>query len=138
LRFSKNQTITTIDGQCFYTRRVAGRIEGGGMLFFGLKTCDTCRKALAALRAGGVMPTVVDVRADGITEDQLRSIVAAFEAGAVNRASATWRGLAEEERALPVEVLIARYPTVMKRPVIEHDGRWFMGWDAKVQAALGL
>lgn len=108
------------------------------MLFFGLKTCDTCRKALAALRTIGVIPTVVDVRADGITEDQLRSIVAAFGTGAVNRASATWRGLDEEERALPVEVLIARHPTVMKRPVIEHDGRWLIGWSDDVRAALGL
>jgi arsenate reductase-like glutaredoxin family protein len=108
------------------------------MLFFGLKTCDTCRKALVALRTIGVIPTVVDVRSDGITEDQVRSIVAAFGAVAVNRTSATWRGLAEDERALPVEVLIARHPTVMKRPVIEHEGCWFIGWDGEVQAALGL
>lgn len=108
------------------------------MLFFGLKTCDTCRKALAELREVGVTPQVVDVRADGITEDQLRSIGAAFGVEAINRASATWRGLTEDERSLPVEVLIARHPTVMKRPVIENDGRWFIGWDAKVRAELGL
>ncbi len=108
------------------------------MLFFGLKTCDTCRKALATLRTVGFNPTVVDVRADGIAHDQLLHIVTAFGAGAVNRASATWRGLDEEERSLPVETLIARHPTVMKRPVIKHDGRWLIGWDAEVKAALGL
>ncbi len=108
------------------------------MLFFGLKSCDTCRKALAVLREAGVATTVVDVRANGITKDNLRSIVSTFGDGAINRASTTWRGLTEEERALSADILIARYPTVMKRPVIEHDGRWFIGWDAKVRAALGL
>lgn len=108
------------------------------MRFFGLKTCDTCRKALAALRASGHDPQVIDVRADGIGADDLQAIVGALGAGAVNRASATWRGLSEQERALPPDALIARHPTVMKRPVIDDNGRWHLGWDAGVQAALGL
>lgn len=35
------------------------------MIVHMLKTCDTCRKALAALKAAGFTPQVVDVRADG-------------------------------------------------------------------------
>jgi arsenate reductase-like glutaredoxin family protein len=108
------------------------------MRFFGLKTCDTCRKALVALRAAGRDPLGIDVRADGIGAADLQAIVAAFGPGAVNRASATWRGLSEEERALPPDALIARHPTVMKRPVINDDGRWHLGWDAGVRAAIGL
>ncbi len=108
------------------------------MLFFGLKTCDTCRKALLALKSARIVPVVVDVRADGVAPDHLRAIVDAFGDGAINRASATWRGLTDEERKLSAEVLIARYPTVMKRPVIQHDGHWYIGWDAKVRASLDL
>jgi len=31
---------------------------------YGLKTCDTCRKALRALEAAGRSITVVDIRSD--------------------------------------------------------------------------
>lgn len=108
------------------------------MRFFGLKTCDTCRKALAALRDQGHAPTVIDVRADGVYAADLDAIVGAFGAAAVNRASATWRGLDAAERELPISALLARHPTVMKRPVIERDGRWTIGWDRDVQAHYGL
>jgi arsenate reductase-like glutaredoxin family protein len=109
---------------------------GAGMRFFGLKTCDTCRKALAAVRAEGLEPQVIDVRADGIAPADLERIVAAFGDRAINRASATWRGLSEEERALDPVSMLAAHPTVMKRPVIDHDGVWFIGWDKAVQAAV--
>jgi arsenate reductase-like glutaredoxin family protein len=106
------------------------------MRFYGLKTCDTCRKALMALRAAGHDPVVMDVRADGIGADDLAAIVAAHGDAAVNRASTTWRGLPEEERARPVADQIARHPTLMKRPAIAVDGVWTLGWDKAVQARL--
>lgn len=106
------------------------------MKFYGLKTCDTCRKALAALRSAGQVPEVVDVRADGLSRDTVAAIVAAFGTRAVNRASATWRGLDDAARALdPVDLILA-HPAVMKRPVIAHQGQLFLGWDATVQNAL--
>ena len=106
------------------------------MRFFGLKTCDTCRKALVELRAAGHDPEVIDVRNDGIQPDDLKVIVAIFGADAVNRSSATWRTLSEDERTLRTDLLIARHPVVMKRPVIEDDGHWHIGWTAATQAAL--
>lgn len=109
---------------------------GAGMRIFGLKTCDACRRAIAALRAAGMEPEVIDVRGDGIAPVDLARIVAAFGDRAVNRASATWRGLSEGERALDPMALLAAHPTVMKRPVIDHDGAWFIGWDKAVQAAV--
>lgn len=106
------------------------------MRFFGLKTCDTCRKALAALRAAGHAPEVVDVRADGLSSGDLAAIVAAFDDRAVNRASTTWRGLSADEKAQAPAALLAAHPTLMKRPVIEDAGRWHIGWGKDVQAAL--
>jgi arsenate reductase-like glutaredoxin family protein len=108
------------------------------MRFFGLKTCDTCRKALASLRAGGHAPEVRDVRADGVAEADLSAVFGAFGDAAVNRASTTWRGLDDGERALPVVELLARHPTLMKRPAIERDGVWTLGWDKAVQARYGV
>ncbi len=108
------------------------------MRFFGLKTCDTCRKALNALRSAGHDPVVIDVRADGILPADRDRIAALFGEGAVNRASATWRGLSEGERKLEIGTLIERHPTVMKRPVIEAEGVWSIGWDAAARARFGV
>ncbi|NCO86398.1 MAG: arsenate reductase [Rhodobacterales bacterium] len=106
------------------------------MRFFGLATCDTCRKALGALRAAGHMPQVIDVRADGVAAADRAAILAAFGDAAVNRASTTWRGLDAAARAADPADLLAAHPTLMKRPVIEADGVWYQGWGRDVQAVL--
>lgn len=102
------------------------------MRMIGLKTCDTCRKALAALTAAGHAVTVTDVRADGLTVDDISAIVDRFPDRAINRASTTWRGLAEADKSRDPKALLADHPTLLKRPVII-DGDWTIGWDKAVQ-----
>lgn len=104
------------------------------MRFFSLKTCDTCRKARKDLVAAGYTPDVIDVRADGLSEGDRAAIIAQFGDTAVNRASTTWRGLSDTEKAADPTDLLAAHPTLLKRPVIEHDGVWTIGWKADVQA----
>ena len=104
------------------------------MRVFGLKSCDTCRKALKKLAEDGWQVQVTDVRADGLTEGDIRAIVAAFGDTAINRASTTWRGLSDADKDQTPEQLITAHPTLMKRPVIEHDGVWTIGWKPDVQA----
>ena len=104
------------------------------MRFFGLKTCDTCRQALKSLAAAGYAPELIDVRADGVSDTDRAAIVAAFGDAAINRASTTWRGLTDPEKAGDPATLLAAHPTLMKRPVIEVDGHWTIGWKADVQA----
>ncbi|SHI59509.1 arsenate reductase family protein [Wenxinia saemankumensis] len=106
------------------------------MRIFVLSTCDTCRKALKELRAAGHAPEVIDIRKDGIGPGDLAAMLDAFGDRAVNRASATWRGLDEGQRARPAAELIAGSPTLLKRPVIERDGAWLQGWSAATRAAL--
>ena len=103
------------------------------MTLYGLKTCDTCRKAIKGLP--GV--TFVDVRADGVPEDVLRRAHATFGDRLLNTASTTWRGLSEGERARDPLALLADHPTLMKRPLIVADGGvMYLGWGKDVQAAL--
>lgn len=106
------------------------------MRFFGLKSCDTCRKALKEL--AHLEPVVIDVRADGLTDDDRAAIVGAFGAAALNTRSTTWRALSEEERAMDPIAILAAHPTVMKRPVIEANGVWLQGWTPATKAALGV
>lgn len=104
------------------------------MRFFGLKTCDTCRKALKSLAEAGCAPEVIDVRADGIAAEDLKEIISQFGEAAINRASTTWRGLTEAEKQGDPTKLLAAHPTLMKRPVIAGDDGWTIGWKADVQA----
>jgi arsenate reductase-like glutaredoxin family protein len=110
--------------------------EEAQMKVYGLKNCDTCRRAISELRAAGLAPEMIDIRADGIAEADLAAIVAAFAAGAVNRASTTWRNLPDDVRQGDPATLIAAHPTLLKRPVIQHDGTWYQGWNAAVKASL--
>jgi len=101
------------------------------MRFWGLKSCDTCRKALKELRQSGVEPEVIDVRADSVAPADIARFYAAFQADLLNRRSTTWRGLSADERAGDALVLLADHPTLMKRPVIEVEGQLFLGWNAQ-------
>lgn len=103
------------------------------MKIYGIKTCDTCRKAVK--QTGGEL---VDIRATPLDRATLERLEAAFGEALVNRRSTTWRGLTDAERALPPLDLIAAHPSVMKRPVIEGEGVLLLGFDAKTKAALGL
>ena len=70
------------------------------MKFYGLKTCDTCKKAQKALSAAGVSFDVIDVRADGVAEAELqRWLDKVGDEVLVNRRSTTWRGMDEGARA---------------------------------------
>lgn len=104
------------------------------MRFFSLKTCSTCRKALAALRAAGHAPNVIDVRAEGISAADRAAILASYGGAAINKSSTTWRQLSEAEKQGEPDELLAAYPTLLKRPAIEAGGTWTVGWGPQVQA----
>lgn len=104
------------------------------MIVYGIKTCDTVRKALRALEVAGKAPVLRDVRAEPLSRAEIAEFEAAFGEKLVNRASATWRALSEVERALPLADLLTAHPTLMKRPVIR-GATLTLGWDGAAQAA---
>ncbi len=105
---------------------------------YGLKNCDTCKKAIKALEAAGRLVDFVDIR----TEADLTAKVPAWLEAAgpdllVNRRSTTWRGLSDEARAGDPATLLQANPTLIKRPVIEAGGETYVGWSKDVEATLG-
>lgn len=106
------------------------------MRLYGLKNCDTCKKAMKSLVAEGNTVEFVDVRADGVTAGDLESFLQAFGDALVNTRSTTWRGLSEAERREPSLMLLQYSPTLMKRPVIQHNEDLFLGWEKDVQSIL--
>ncbi|MEM6577693.1 MAG: ArsC/Spx/MgsR family protein [Pseudomonadota bacterium] len=106
------------------------------MILYGLKSCDTCRKAIKALNEAGIDVRVADARDDGVPEELLERALAQFGEALLNTRSTTWRGLSEAERAEAPLDLLARHPALMKRPLIERDGALYLGWAKPTQDAL--
>ncbi len=104
------------------------------MRLYGLKTCDTCRKALKSIPN----TEFVDVRAQGVPDTVMAQALDCFGKALLNTRSTTWRGLDEQDRARPVPDLLADYPTLMKRPLIESEGQLFLGWTEETRKGLGV
>ncbi|WP_170383187.1 ArsC/Spx/MgsR family protein [Ruegeria atlantica] len=104
------------------------------MRLYGLKNCDTCRKALKSLPDAEFF----DVRADGVPNDVLAQALDLFGKALLNTRSTTWRGLDEADRMRPPLELLAEHPTLMKRPLIEQDGTLYLGWAAETKSGLGV
>lgn len=106
------------------------------LTLYGLEKCSTCDKARAWLDARGVAHTFVDYRQNSIDPELLRAW--AKQLGwekLVNRASMTWRGLADA-RKQPVSeadwlALVKDYPALIKRPVAVGDDGVSVGFTEK-------
>jgi arsenate reductase len=100
------------------------------MILYGLKTCDTCRKARKVLTQAEFR----DVRDDGVPQETLQEAQKQFAGKLINTRSTTWRNLTEDERSGDVLDLLAAHPTLMKRPLIVDGDQMYLGWDKAVQA----
>lgn len=104
------------------------------MKIYGIKTCDTCRKARKALPDA----EFVDIREDALPGAVLTAALERFGDRVLNTRSTTWRDLPESERKKEPVWLIGAYPTLMKRPLIEAGDEMHLGFDAQTRAALGV
>ena len=110
------------------------------LVFYGLKNCDSCRAAVKMIRAAGIEADVRDVREDAVPAELLVDLIASHGIDRViNRASKTWRGLDERERAADPVALLQTYPALMKRPLLLlENGDSHFGWTQEVMALLGI
>lgn len=106
---------------------------------YHLKTCDTCRKAIKALKAAGHDLALIDVRAGGLSRNDIASLTE--KAGwqtLLNTRSTTWRSLTEADKdgldAPKAIALMAAHPTLIKRPVIVNGEAITVGWTPAVQS----
>jgi arsenate reductase len=106
------------------------------MVLYGISTCDTCKTAQKALVRAGHDVTFRDIRAEPLTEAEVSRFVGEFGDRLVNRQSTTYRSFSDFLKASDPEVQIAQAPAVMKRPLIEHNGNLWLGWEKETQAAL--
>ena len=106
------------------------------MILYGISTCDTCKRAVKELQAAGRDVSFRDIRATPLSMAEIEAITHEFGDLAVNQQSTTYRAFNDFLKASEPEAQIAAQPTVMKRPVIQDGGRWYLGWDSATQEAL--
>lgn len=110
---------------------------------YGIKNCDTMKKARAWLEAHGIDYAFHDYKAAGIKPDALKAW--ARQVGwevLLNRAGTTFRKLPEAQRADLNErkaiALMLEQPSLIKRPVLERGAKLLVGFKpAEYQAAFG-
>lgn len=100
---------------------------------YGIKSCDTVRKARRFLDEQAIDYHFHDFRADGLEPARVDDWLGQLAPEALlNRRSASWRQLAEAQRAdlspEAVRALVLDNPTLIKRPVLEIDGRIEVGF----------
>lgn len=100
---------------------------------YGIKNCDTVKRARKALDEAGITYRFHDFRADGLRPDKAQAWIDALGLDAVlNRRGTTWRQLdpAEQARAegSAAATLLAEQPTLIKRPVFEHGDDVLIGF----------
>lgn len=105
---------------------------------YGLDYCSTVQKARKSLEEAGWNVEFHDVKENTPSKSEWTDMLGAFGEKLVNRASLTWRGMSDDERAAAPEAMLAAKPALMKRPAIEHDGQHFLGWTANVKRAFGI
>ncbi len=100
---------------------------------YGIKNCDTMKKARAWLDGKGVAYEFHDYKKAGIERDRLEGWArkVGWEA-LLNRAGTTFRKLPDEEKkglteTKAVELMIAQ-PSMIKRPVLEAGGKLLVGF----------
>ena len=108
---------------------------------WGLRNCDTCRKAMKWMDAEGIDYEFRDVRADGLDAKTLAKwIAAAGWETLLNRRGTTWRGLPDADKDGVDEARAARlmlaHPALIKRPVFDMGGSVLVGFSAAEQKAL--
>ena len=103
---------------------------------YGIKNCDTVKKALKWLADHNIEHKLHDYRVDGLDTAFLQQAEAQFGwENLVNKRSTTWRNLDENvkktlSKATALSVL-ADNPTLIQRPIILQDGKTLIGFDAK-------
>lgn len=108
---------------------------------YGIRNCDTCRKALKWLQSGDIDHNYVDIRETGLSAELLERWQDSTPWDRlVNRRSTTWRNIPAHERenlnADTARELILKYPTVMKRPVLDLGDNIVLGFDATAYSEL--
>ena len=112
---------------------------------YGLKNCDTVKKARAWLQAQGTEFEFCDLKQPGVAAELLNLVAQHGSHNPnwetlLNRRGTTWRCLPPEAQASVTDqtsafALMQAHPSAIKRPVVVWPDRITVGFDPEVWAA---
>ena len=110
------------------------------IVIYGIKNCDTMKKARGWLEKRGVAYVFHDYKEKGIDRSRLKDwVIRAGWEKLLNRSSATFRDLPEQERDGLTEgkaiALMLERPTMIKRPVLDLGDTLLVGFNPKIYDA---
>jgi len=100
---------------------------------YGIKNCDTMKKAFVWLDANGLAYEFIDYKKAGVAESHLPdwNHRAGWEK-LLNTRGLMWKKLTDEERSSVDEAkalkLMAQYPSLIKRPVLDAGDKLLVGF----------
>ena len=118
----------------------SGSYIGAMTTIYGIKNCDTMKKAFTWLDGHKVKYAFHDYKASGIDKAKLEEWVAAqgWEV-LLNRAGTTFRKLPEADKdgltAKKAVALMLAQPSMIKRPVLEYRGGLLVGFKPEQYSA---
>ena len=109
------------------------------MTLYGIRNCDTMKRAQAWLQAQGLAFEFHDYKRDGVNLDDLTGWLEAVGAAVlVNRRGTTWRTLTEVEKATcdgddlsAIARVLSANPSLIKRPVLTYPHGVLVGFDTE-------
>lgn len=112
-------------------------------VLYGIKNCDTMKKARLWLEGHGIAYVFHDYKTEGVDRSKLQSWLG--EIGwetLLNRAGTTFRKLPDKDREGLTEkkaiALMLAQPSMIKRPVLETGGKVLVGFKPEIYTAAFL
>ncbi|SDP40649.1 arsenate reductase [Ralstonia sp. 25mfcol4.1] len=112
------------------------------VLLYGIPNCDTVKKARTWLESNGVDYTFHDFKKQGVDEKMLRAWLKHVPlATLLNKKGTTYRALSDADKAKAdneagAVALMQTSPSLIKRPVLDRDGKVSVGFSADTYASL--
>ena len=104
---------------------------------YGIKNCDTVKKALVYLNDRDVNYQFIDFRKNPISQQVLIKMVESVGWELlINKRSTTYRSLSEEEKSNINYDLVLKLPTLIKRPVLIQGEKTIIGFSEQQYAKL--
>ena len=103
------------------------------LTIYGIKNCDTMKKAFAWLDKHGVAYVFHDYKKSGIDADVLKRAIASEEwENVLNRKGTTWRALPDDVKNAMTDgralKLAAENPSVIRRPLLIKGSKMIFGF----------
>ena len=100
---------------------------------YGIKNCDTIKKARKWLDANNIEYTFHDYRVDGLDESWLAETEQHLGwEQLLNKRGTTFRQLSDEQKQslnqANAMALMLEYPAMIKRPVLIHNDAYYLGF----------